>query len=137
MILGKNVSIGTTRGQITMHMNTVASSLVSDYCVIDAIDDLDFGTYLESAVKISLPRTSKRAAASHDICAEHWGLRPDQARVTIQKTTQRGVHTISIPALSCKFRANNCMLCCKCIHHPASIQCSPKCLHKGIISPSK
>ncbi len=37
------------------------------YCVISVTDYLNFGTYLESFVQMSLTSTSRRAAISHDV----------------------------------------------------------------------
>ncbi len=48
------ITFTITRGQITMHVNAVASSLFATYCVVDAIDDDNFGTCLESFIQISL-----------------------------------------------------------------------------------
>ncbi len=54
------------RGQITMQVNAVCSSLFASYCVIDVTDDNNFGIYLESFVQISLTSTNRRAAVSYD-----------------------------------------------------------------------
>ncbi len=54
-------TVTTTRGQITMQVNAVCSSPFASYCVVDATDDDNFGTYLESFVQISLTSTSRRA----------------------------------------------------------------------------
>ncbi len=68
-------TVTTTRGQIMMQVNAVCSSLFASYCVIDTIDNDNFGIYLESFVQISLTRTSRRAAISHNyslgLCKGH------------------------------------------------------------------
>ncbi len=38
-----------------MHANTVSSSSVATYSLVDTTDDKSFGTYLKSFVQISLP----------------------------------------------------------------------------------
>ncbi len=53
-----------------MHMNAVSSSLFASYCAVDATDDDNFGTYLESFVQISLSITSRKACVSHDKLAK-------------------------------------------------------------------
>ncbi len=51
-IRGQIVSTVTmTRGQITMQVNAVCSSLFASYCVVEATDDKNLGIYLESFVK--------------------------------------------------------------------------------------
>ncbi len=90
----------TTRGKITMQVNTVCSSPFASYCVIDAADDNNFGIYLKSYIQVYLSTTSKRAAVSHDELATHWSIHPDHAKAVVQYTTQQGVHTIANPALS-------------------------------------
>ncbi len=93
-------TVTTTRGQITMQVNAMCSSLFASYCVVDATDDHNFGVYLESFVQISLTSTSWKVAVDHVKFAKQWGIHPDCAMVTVQCTTQRGVHTIANPALS-------------------------------------
>ncbi len=39
-------AVPMTRGKTIMHVNAEASSLLSDYCVVDVIDALNFGTYI-------------------------------------------------------------------------------------------
>ena len=108
---GQIVSTVTmTRGQIMMQVNAVCSSLFASYCFIDATDDNNFGTYLESFVQISLTSTSRKAAIAHDELAKHWGIHTDGTKATVQHTTQRGVRTIANPALSQRFQMNDCML---------------------------
>ncbi len=98
---GHIVSIVTTiRGQITMQVDALCSSLLASYCVIDVTDANNFGILLESYVQISLTSTSRRAAISHDDLAKHWGIHLDCAKATIQCTTQRDVHTFANLALS-------------------------------------
>ncbi len=81
-------TVTTTRGQIIMLVNAVCSSPFASYCVIDATDNNNFGIYLESFVQISLTSTSRRAAVSYDKLAKHWGIHPDRAKATVQRTTQ-------------------------------------------------
>ncbi len=59
-----------TRGQLMMQVNAVASSPFGFYSVVNATDDSNFGTYLESFVQISLTSTSRRAAVSLDKLAK-------------------------------------------------------------------
>ncbi len=40
-------TVTMTRGQMVMHVNMVSSSLFASFCVVDATDDKNFGTYLE------------------------------------------------------------------------------------------
>ncbi len=107
----------TTRGQMIMQVNAVCSSPFASYFVVDATDDDNFGIYLESFVQISLTSTSRKAAVDHHKLAKHWGIHPDCAKATIQCTTQRGVHTIANPALSRRFRTNDCMLRYRRLRH--------------------
>ncbi len=83
-----------------MQVNAVCSSPFSSYCVVDATNDNNFGTYLELFVQISLTSTSRRSAVGHNELAKCWCIHLDHANATIQCTTQRGVHTIVNPALS-------------------------------------
>ncbi len=101
-----------------MQVNVVCSSPFASYCVIDATDDNNFGIYLESFVQVSLTSTSRRAAVSYDELAKHWGIHLDRAKATVQRTTQRGVHTIASPALSRRFRTNDRMLRYRRLQHP-------------------
>ncbi len=80
-------TVTTARGQITMHVSAVASSLFATYCVFDATDTNNFGTYLESFEQISLTSTSMRPAIDHDKLAIHWGIPPDCAKAMVQWTT--------------------------------------------------
>ncbi len=99
--MGQIVStVTTTRGQITMQMNAIASSLFAFYGVIDATDSNSFGTYLKSFAQISLTSTCRRPAISYVDLVTHWDIHPNCAMVTVQWTTQRGVNKIANPALS-------------------------------------
>ncbi len=101
---GRIVStVTTTSGQITMQVNAVCSSPSASYCVIAATDNNNFGIYLELFVQIFLTSTSRKAAVDHHRLSKHWGIQLDNAKATIQRTTQRGVHTIANPALSRRF----------------------------------
>ncbi len=110
-------TVTMSRRQITTHVNSVPSSLIASFCVIDATDDNNFDIYLESFVQISLTSTSRKAAVSHDELAKHWGIHPDCAKAMVQCTTQRGVQIIANPALSQQFQKNDCMLQYRCFHH--------------------
>ena len=101
-----------------MHVNAVSSSPFASYCVVDATDDDNFGIYLESYVQISLTSTSRRPAVSHDELAKRWGIDPDRAKATVQRTTQRGVRTIANPAISRRFRTNDRNFRYRRLRHP-------------------
>ncbi len=119
MILEDIVTIvTTTRRHIMMHVNAVAGSLFVDYCVVDIPDELNFGTYLESFVQILLTNISRREAISPDKLAKCWGVWSDSVKVAVEQTTQRGVCITANPALFHRFRANDCMLSYRCLHHP-------------------
>ncbi len=94
------ITVTMSRGQITMQVNAVCSLPFASFCVIDATDDNNFGICLESFVQISLTSTSSRAAVSYDKLVKCWGIHPDCAKATVQRTTQRGVCTIVNSALS-------------------------------------
>ncbi len=116
---GKIVStVTTSRGQITMQVNAVCSSLFTSDCVIDATDDNNFDIYLESFVQISLTSTSRRAAISHDELAKCRDIHPDHVKAMVQRTTQKGAQTKANPALSRQFWTNDCMLQYRCLSHP-------------------
>ena len=108
----------TTRGRITMQVNAIASAPFAAYCVVDATDDNNFGSYLESFIRISLTSTSRKAAIGHDELAKRWGIHPDRAKATVQRTTQRGVRNIANPALVRRFRTNDRMLRYRRLRHP-------------------
>ncbi len=93
-------TVTTTMGHIMIQANAVCSSPFTSYCVVDSIDDNNFGIYLESFVWISLTSTDRRAAISHDELEKHWGIHLDRAEAMVQRTTQRGVCVIANPALS-------------------------------------
>ncbi len=116
---GQIVSTFTmTRRQITMQLDAVCSSPFASYCVVDATDDDNFGIYLESFVQITLTSTSRRAAVSYDELAKRWGIHPDRAKVTVQRTTQRSVCAKAKPALSRCFWTNERMLRYRRLRHP-------------------
>ncbi len=62
--------------------------------------------------------TTRRAAISHDKLVKHWSIHSNHAKDTVQYTTQRGVCTKAMPALSFHFQTNNHMLWYRCLHYP-------------------
>ncbi len=110
-------TVTMTRGQITMQVNAVSSPPFSSYCVIDATDEKNFGSYLELFVQISLTSTTRRAAVNHDNLAKNWGIHPDHAKAMVQCTNQYCVCTIVNPVLSRCFWRNDCMLQYRHLHH--------------------
>ncbi len=79
---------------------TVWLAIFASYSVDNATDYANFGTYLESFVKIPLTSTSRRPAISHVKLAKCWGIQPIGVKAAVQQTTQRGVYTIANPKLS-------------------------------------
>ncbi len=110
-------TVTTTRGHITIHVNTVFSSPFSFYCVINATGDKIFDTYLDSFVCISLTSTSRMAAVSHDKLSKHWG---------IYQTMCKGWYTMHDPE-GCMYDCKSCfvtilltidhLLQYRCMHH--------------------
>ncbi len=82
-----------------MHVNTLSSLPFKSYWVVDATDEDNFGTYLESFVQISLTSTNRRTAVGHDRSAKHCSIHLDCAKAMVQRTTQRGICSIANPAL--------------------------------------
>ncbi len=76
-----------TRKHITMHANAVARSSFADYYVISVTDDLNFGTYWDLFVQISLTSTSRRAVVSHDVLAKCSDIQPICVKAMVQQTT--------------------------------------------------
>ncbi len=111
-------TVTTIRGQITIQVNAVRSSLFASYYVVDATDDNNI--YLEPFVQMSLNSTSRRAAISHDEIAKRWGIHPDCVKAMVQCTTERGVCMIVNPTLSQQFWTIDCMLQYRCLRHPVS-----------------
>ncbi len=91
-------TVTTTRGQIIMYVNVMSHSLFASIYVVNVTNHKNFGTYLESFVKISLTSTSMRAAISNDELAKCWGIHPYCVKAMVQCTTQRGVHKVADPS---------------------------------------
>jgi len=63
---------------------------------------------LQACVKVSRVKVgNSRRAIGHEMLADKWLVSPEVARHTLERTTQRGVRTISHPSLSCSFRTND------------------------------
>ncbi len=98
---GFNVSTGIkTGGLITVQVNPVVSLPFRDCCVVDATNDINFGTYINSFVQILMACHSSRVAVSCNMNAKHWGIQQDSENATVQQTTLRGVCHMANPALS-------------------------------------
>ncbi len=58
-------------------------------------------------------RVSAGGGVDHITLANRWQISLEKAQNTVQRTTQRGVHTVLHPTLSRRFRTNDWMLCYK------------------------
>ena len=106
------------RGQ--MVINAVATSLQID--AADFTDDDNFAVALESTScvpsKLSKIVSKSRPKVDHVTLARKWGISPEKAKRTVQRTTQRGMRTVLHPSLSRRFRTNDRALRYRRLPHP-------------------
>jgi hypothetical protein len=114
------------RGQLFV-INTL-SSMTTD--ATDITDDENFDIALEQHVTVSIAvldttktvpgRIHSKAGkpVEAEMLAKHWLIPANCAARTVDRTMQRGVHTILDPTLSCRFLTNNHMLHYPCMPHP-------------------
>ena len=87
-------------------------------CASNIVDDLNFEQVLESHVTYSLSefntasttvsfKTKSRQPIDHVTLSNRWNISKDNARKTIDKTTQRGVRTVLHPSLSHRYPTND------------------------------
>jgi hypothetical protein len=63
---------------------------------------------LQACVKVSQVKVGNSCRAiGHKMLADKWLVSPEVARCTLERTTQRGVRTISHPSLSRRFQTND------------------------------
>ena len=116
------------RGQVSSLVINSLSSLTADYT--DVTDNNNFYGALSSMVQILNTESSQNELSlSGHIClhkiaptdpqtlAARWMISPDHVKHTVVMTTQRGVRTCLNPTLSCRFLANDQMLCYKRLPH--------------------
>jgi len=79
---------------------------------VDLVDDENFAVALEENVNVRISKVSSTpsVALDHETLAKRWNISPDKAKMTIRKTTQRGMRTVLHPTLSRRFRTNDRML---------------------------
>ncbi len=77
-----------------------------------------FHVALQARVNVSRVKVGKSCRAiGHELLADKWLVSPEVACRTLERTTQRGVRTISHPSLSRRFRTNDRQLRYKRLWH--------------------
>ena len=95
-------------------INLVSTSAQS----ADFTSDEYFHVALQALVNVSRVKVgNSRRAIGHELLADKWMVSPEVARRTLERTTQRGVRTISHPSLSRRFRTNDRQLRYKRLRH--------------------
>ena len=85
---------------------------------VDFTSDDHFHDALQAHVNVSRVQVKNgHRAINSDMLAEKWLVSPEVARRTLERTTQRGVRTISNPSLSRRFRTNDRQLRYKRLRH--------------------
>ncbi len=91
----------------------------TDLSAADVTHDDNFAAFLDSHVAVNVAdlltdsgavRSRTHKAIDHLTLARQWGLAPDRALQTIDKTTQSGIRMCLYPSLSRRFSTNDCML---------------------------
>ena len=111
----------TARGR--MVINSLSVSL--QVSAVDVTDDENFGLLLESKAcvlssisKVGVAKSKSSQQIDHMTLSKKWGISPEKAKQTIQRTTQRGIRTVLHPSLSRRFRTNDRALRYRRLPHP-------------------
>ena len=95
-------------------INLVSTSAQS----ADFTSDEYFHVALQALVNVSRVKVgNSRRAIGHELLADKWMVSPEVACRTLERTTQRGVRTISHPSLSRRFQTNDRQLRYKRLRH--------------------
>ena len=96
------------------YINLVSTSVQG----VDFTSDDHFHDVLRAHVNISWVQVKNgHRAINNELLAEKWLVSTDVAKRTLERTTQRGVRTISHPSMACRFRTNDRQLQYKRLHH--------------------
>eukprot|EP00804_Cyclotella_cryptica_P016777 CCRYP_002064-RA/>CCRYP_002064-RA protein AED:0.32 eAED:0.33 QI:0/0/0/1/1/1/2/0/448 len=100
----------TARGR--MIINSLSASL--QVSAVDVTDDENFGLLLESKScvsssisKVGVAKSKSSQQMDHMTLSKKWGISPEKAKQTIQRTTQRGIRTFLHLSLLRRFRTND------------------------------
>eukprot|EP00804_Cyclotella_cryptica_P009101 CCRYP_003177-RA/>CCRYP_003177-RA protein AED:0.23 eAED:0.23 QI:0/0/0/1/1/1/2/0/629 len=106
-----------------MVINSLSAS--SQVNAIDVTDDENFGLLLESnscvsssISKFGVAKSKSSQRIDYMTLSKKWGISPEKAKHTIQRTTQRGIRTVLHPSLSRRFRTNDQALRYRRLPHP-------------------
>jgi hypothetical protein len=100
-------NVDRARAQDVVERTSQCSAVLAD--ISNTLLDDDFLRSLRQNVNVSATRTktTKKKMISPEILAKNWSIGIEAAKRTVDVTTQRGVRTVSNPALSRRFRTND------------------------------
>jgi hypothetical protein len=96
---------------VRKHAQAVGDRYSAVSCVLTSVsvtlNDETFAHVLQEHVQISVTSSSPQYGIDAAMLARNWGIGIEAANQTIKVTTQRGVRTVTDPALSRRFRTND------------------------------
>jgi transposase len=100
-------NVARTQAQTVADRTSQCSAVLAD--ISNTLVDDDFLRALRQNVNVSATKskTMKKKMISPEKLAQNWSIGIEAAKRTVEVTTQRGVRTVSNPALSRRFRTND------------------------------